>query len=114
MSAKRRTTALARGVARYAPMASASAGLELPATSLIAPLFLVIQPLDAVSRGAGAPTNPTRRGGDNKAPGSRQHAVGKGFDATVRTGEKAGSAMRVGQRQRSREPGRVGPLRLAP
>src|ERR1700716_4611711 len=39
MSAKRRTTALVSGVARWAAMASDSAGLELPATSLIAPLL---------------------------------------------------------------------------
>src|SRR4029450_4318364 len=39
MSAKRRTTALVSGVARYAAIAWASAGLELPATSLIAPLL---------------------------------------------------------------------------
>ena len=39
MSAKRRTTALLSGMARWAAMASASARLELPATSLIAPLL---------------------------------------------------------------------------
>src|SRR5258706_1373253 len=39
MSAKRRTIALVSGVARWDAIASASAGLELPATSLIAPLL---------------------------------------------------------------------------
>src|SRR5271154_697836 len=39
MSAKRRTTALVVAVPRWLPMASAKAGLELPATSLIAPLL---------------------------------------------------------------------------
>src|ERR1700724_3206361 len=54
MSAKRRTTALVRGVARWAAMASASAGLELPATSLIAPLFgrIAVSWLGAGARGA--------------------------------------------------------------
>src|ERR1700716_1834134 len=40
MSAKRRTTALVIGVWRWVAIASARAGLELPATSLIAPLLL--------------------------------------------------------------------------
>ncbi len=39
MSAKRRTTALVNGLSRYSEMPLASAGLELPATSLIAPLL---------------------------------------------------------------------------
>src|ERR1700674_5207868 len=42
MSAKRRTTALVSGVFRWAPIASASPGLELPATSLIAPFLASI------------------------------------------------------------------------
>src|SRR6185437_29965 len=39
MSAKRRTTALVNGVFRYSAMACARAGLEFPATSLIAPFL---------------------------------------------------------------------------
>src|SRR3569623_221238 len=39
MSAKRRTTALVSGTARPCAMACASAGLELPATSLIEPFL---------------------------------------------------------------------------
>src|SRR5829696_5736244 len=42
MSAKRRTTALVSGVPRWLPMALARSGLELPATSLIAPLLAAI------------------------------------------------------------------------
>src|SRR5262249_7892293 len=45
MSANRRTTALVIGVPIYLPIASASAGLELPATSLIAPFLPVIPAL---------------------------------------------------------------------
>ena len=45
MSAKRRTTALVSGVPMYLPMAAASTGLELPATSLIAPFLPVIPAL---------------------------------------------------------------------
>src|ERR1700676_1488787 len=45
MSAKRRPTALGRGVPRCLPMAAASIGLELPATSLIAPLLPAIPAL---------------------------------------------------------------------
>src|SRR5215475_4760173 len=54
MSAKRRTTALVSGVARWAAMASASAGLELPATSLIAPLLgrIAVSRRNAYARGA--------------------------------------------------------------
>src|SRR3989304_4768158 len=39
MSAKRRTTALVSGVLRYSAICCAKAGLELPATSLIAPFL---------------------------------------------------------------------------
>src|ERR1700761_7632031 len=42
MSAKRRTTALVSGVPIWVPIPCASAGLELPATSLMAPLLLAI------------------------------------------------------------------------
>src|ERR1700754_3169767 len=42
MSAKRRTTALVIGTPRCLAMAAASAGLELPATSLITPLLPAI------------------------------------------------------------------------
>src|SRR5215470_18252243 len=47
MSAKRRTTALASGVRKRAAMASARRGLELPATSLIAPFAPAIHPSPA-------------------------------------------------------------------
>src|SRR5690349_11689357 len=60
MSAKRRTTALVIGVWRYWAMAPARAGLELPATSLIAPLFAVIRCLPARIPAYS-------RGSDNKA-----------------------------------------------
>src|ERR1700760_3481794 len=42
MSAKRRTTALVSGVPIWVPMPAANAGLELPATSLMAPFVLDI------------------------------------------------------------------------
>src|SRR5215470_6658857 len=45
MSANRRTTALVIGVPIYLPIACASSGLELPATSLIAPFLPVIPAL---------------------------------------------------------------------
>src|SRR5215468_8107387 len=47
MSAKRRTTALASGVRKRAAIASARRGLELPATSLIAPFAPAIHPSPA-------------------------------------------------------------------
>src|SRR5579872_7128623 len=59
MSAKRRTTALVSGVLRYSAICWASAGLELPATSLIAPFLPAIQ--------KSSPSLAPRRRGHNKA-----------------------------------------------
>src|SRR6185312_15048111 len=42
MSEKRRTTALVIGTSRWLAIAAARAGLELPATSLTAPLLVAI------------------------------------------------------------------------
>src|SRR3954471_21233754 len=64
MSAKRRTSALVSEVCRYAPIASDSARFELPATSLIAPLFAAI-----------ARHLRCARQGDNKLPAVRQYAL---------------------------------------
>ena len=61
MSAKRRTTAWVSGLSRWAAIASASLGLELPATSLIAPFFAAMRRLLR-----SAPVPRTRR--DNKEP----------------------------------------------
>src|SRR5437868_11630935 len=63
MSAKRRTSALVSEVCRYAPIASDSARFELPATSLIAPLFAAI-----------ARRLRCARQGDNKPLAVRQYA----------------------------------------
>src|SRR5215475_7137525 len=63
MSAKRRTSALASGVWRYAPMASERKRFELPATILIAPLFAAIARLSAG----------LARQGDNKPAAARQY-----------------------------------------
>src|SRR6187401_2915293 len=68
MSAKRRTTALVRGVLRYSAIAWASGGFELPATSLMAPFLPDID------------TNPQRlaraRRGHNKAGKGGQYGQG--------------------------------------
>src|SRR5215467_620176 len=58
MSAKRRTTALASGVLSRAAIASARRGLELPATSLIAPFVAAIY---------ASPAGPARRDADLRA-----------------------------------------------
>src|SRR5918992_35928 len=63
MSAKRRTTVLLSGIRRCAAMALASAGLELPATSLMSPFFadvtvLSCKPVDAFFSMKAALTGP--------------------------------------------------------
>src|SRR5580704_10807990 len=76
MSAKRRTTALASGVDRRAAIASASRGLELPATSLIAPFVAAINAsLPAGSQWCRSPRRSPQgecdEGGEGRSPDRR-------------------------------------------
>src|SRR6476469_7740351 len=71
-SAKRLTIAFASEIFRYLAMSPASIGLELPATSLIAPLLPVIR--KSLLRAAFGARLALRRRGHNKAEEARQYA----------------------------------------
>src|SRR5664279_2556504 len=102
MSAKRFTTALVSVVLRYSAICCASAGLELPATSLIAPFFDIPEIL-ALTQSSLAhdlfrkpvPTfrdHARARRGHNKARRARQYALNSLSRSFFRQGERRADA----------------------